>query len=62
MNNQPRRDAGGPPPMIPIGGRRGPGGGGPMAARMSVEKPKNTGRTVARSHGCCITSEKASCF
>ena len=49
MNHQPpRRPAGGTPPIIPLGGRRGPGGGGPMAARMSAEKPKNTRRTVAR--------------
>ena len=34
--------------MIPIGGRHGPGGGGPMAARMSVEKPKKTRATVLR--------------
>ncbi len=47
MNQQPKRDAGNPP-IIPIGGRRGPGGGGPMAARMSVEKPKAAGATVGR--------------
>ncbi len=47
MNNQPKRDIG-TPPVIPIGGRRGPGGGGPMAARMNVEKPKKTGATVRR--------------
>lgn len=48
MNNQPRRDTGGTPPIIPLGGRRGPGGGGPMAARMNAEKPKNTLKTVGR--------------
>ena len=47
MNNQPRKDAGNPP-IIPLGGRRGPGGGGPMAARMSVEKPKKTKQTIGR--------------
>ena len=36
------------PPIIPLGGRRGPGGGGPMAARMNAEKPKNTKKTLAR--------------
>ena len=36
------------PPIIPIGGRRGPGGGGPMAARMNAEKPKQTKKTLAR--------------
>ena len=48
MNRQPSKGAGGMPPVIPIGGRRGPGGGGPMAARMSAEKPKNTRRTAMR--------------
>jgi len=48
MNHQQRRDAGSTPPIIPLGGRRGPGGGGPMAARMSVEKPRNTWQTVGR--------------
>ena len=36
------------PPIIPLGGRRGPGGGGPMAARMNAEKPKNTKKTLLR--------------
>lgn len=36
------------PPIVPIGGRRGPGGGGPMSARMNAEKPKNTKQTLLR--------------
>ena len=47
MNRQPTKDAG-TPPIIPIGGRRGPGGGGPMAARMSVEKPKRARAAIGR--------------
>ena len=42
------KSAAGTPPIIPLGGRRGPGGGGPMAARMNAEKPKNTARTITR--------------
>ena len=34
-------------PMIHIGGR-GPGPGGPMGARMNVQKPKNARRTIGR--------------
>ncbi len=41
-NNPPIVRFGGP------GGRGGPGPGGPMAARMNAEKPKNTKRTLAR--------------
>ena len=46
MNHQAK--GGGNPPIIPLGGRRGPGGGGPMAARMNAEKPKQTKRTLGR--------------
>ena len=48
MNDQKRQASNNTPPIIPIGGRRGPGGGGPMAARMNAEKPKNTKRTAVR--------------
>ena len=46
--NRPAAKSAGDPPIVPIGGRRGPGGGGPMAARMNAEKPKNTKQTVGR--------------
>lgn len=49
MNNQPRREA--PPPMMMGPGGRpggGPGRGGPMAGRMSMQKPKSTGKTLLR--------------
>ncbi len=46
MNNQANRPAN--PPIIRMG-PGGPGGGrGPMGARMSVQKPKHTKKTVAR--------------
>ncbi len=49
MNRQEQRPMpSGDRPVIPLGGRRGPGGGGPMAARMNAEKPKNTRRTIGR--------------
>ncbi len=48
MNEQRRPASPNTPPVIPIGGRRGPGGGGPMAARMNAEKPKNTRATLSR--------------
>lgn len=49
MNRQSQRPASqSTPPIIPLGGRRGPGGGGPMAARMNAEKPKNTKKTLSR--------------
>ena len=43
MNNQPRSQATGAQMMM--GGRRP---GGPMAGRMAVQKPKNTGKTIMR--------------
>ncbi len=45
MNNGPSKNAGGSPPMIHMGPRRG---GGPMAGRMNAEKPKNTKNTIKR--------------
>ncbi len=48
MNEQKRPAPQNTPPVIPIGGRRGPGGGGPMAARMNAEKPKNVRATLSR--------------
>ena len=33
-------------PMVPMG--RGPGPGGPMGARMNVQKPKNAKKTIVR--------------
>ncbi len=47
MNEQ-KRAPSSTPPIIPLGGRRGPGGGGPMAARMNAEKPKHTKATLGR--------------
>ncbi|MBQ9784325.1 MAG: ABC transporter ATP-binding protein [Clostridia bacterium] len=47
MNDQ-KRAPSNTPPIIPLGGRRGPGGGGPMAARMNAEKPKHTKATLGR--------------
>ena len=48
MNNgENRRIPEGNRPMIPMGGR-GPGPGGPMGARMNVQKPKNARRTIGR--------------
>ena len=43
MNKQPTQSAGNMPPLRPMGR-----GGGPMGARINAEKPKNTGRTLAR--------------
>ncbi len=48
MNDQKRPASSATPPIIPLGGRRGPGGGGPMAARMNAEKPKHTKATLGR--------------
>ena len=42
MNNQPNKS--GTPPIVPLGPRRG----GPMSARATAEKPKNTRRTLLR--------------
>ena len=48
MNNGARggAPAGGNRPMVPMG--RGPGPGGPMGARMNVQKPKNAKKTIGR--------------
>ena len=43
MNNGAK---GGNRPMVPMG--RGPGPGGPMGARMNVQKPKNAKKTIGR--------------
>ena len=49
MNNQPRKPevAGGMPPLRPMGGPGGRGGG-PMNARVNMEKPKNMGKTLGK--------------
>lgn len=49
MNNQPRRPEanGGMPPLRPMGGPGGRGGG-PMNARVNMEKPKNMGKTLGK--------------
>ncbi len=36
------------PPLRPMGGPAGRGGGGPMGSRATAEKPKNAGRTLGR--------------
>lgn len=47
MNNGANRGApAGNRPMVPMG--RGPGPGGPMGARMNVQKPKNAKKTIGR--------------
>ncbi len=47
MNNGNKSAPAGNRPFVPMGGRGGPGGG-PMGARMNVQKPKNTKKTIAR--------------
>lgn len=49
MNNQPRNEAQSRPgPGFDRGGRPGGGGGGPMAGRVNVQKPKNMKKTIFR--------------